>query len=252
LLTQNEPTTKNHPVARIRAGLFTIGAGDLTYEGQDIVVSNCTLTVNGPHNFASLVLTDSAVLTHSAAPNGEAANLLSLTIAGDLALDAASRIDVSARGYAAQQGPGAGTANPGGWGRGAGHGGVGGTAVNYGGLGGGAYDSITTPAQWGSGGGSGSGGPGGGVAVLNIAGTLRVDGTLTADGSAAPNPQCGGGAGGSLWISAGTLTGGGLIAARGGAGGVTAGGGGGGGGRIALYFAQSTFAGTVNAAGALG
>src|ERR1035438_3376705 len=52
----------------------TIGAGDLTYEGQDIVVSNCTLTVNGPHNFASLVLTDSAVLTHSASPNGEAAN----------------------------------------------------------------------------------------------------------------------------------------------------------------------------------
>ncbi|MGA2854030.1 MAG: hypothetical protein ABSE90_07875 [Verrucomicrobiota bacterium] len=230
----------------------TIAAGNTTYDGQAIVVSNCMLTVNGPHSFASLQAISNGVVTHSAAPNGEADNLLSLTIAGDLEVDALSRIDVSGRGYAAQQGPGAGTANPGGWGRGAGHGGVGGTAYYYGGLGGGAYDSITTPAQWGSGGGSGSGGPGGGAAVLNVAGTLRVDGILAANGSAAPNPQCGGGAGGSLWINAGTLTGGGSITAHGGAGGVAEGGGGGGGGRIALYFTQNTFAGTMSAAGGVG
>jgi len=27
----------------------TINIGDTAYDGQDIVVSNCTLTVNGPH-----------------------------------------------------------------------------------------------------------------------------------------------------------------------------------------------------------
>ena len=230
----------------------TIAAGSTTYDGQPIVVSNCTLTVNGSHSFASLQVSSNGVVTHSAAPNGEATNVLALTITGDVGVDASSRIDVSGRGYAALNGPGAGTANPGGWGRGAGHGGVGGTAVYYGGSGGGAYDSATTPNQWGSGGGSGSGGPGGGMAVLNIAGTLRVAGTLSADGSAAPNPQCGGGAGGSLWINAGTLTGNGSIVARGGAGGVTEGGGAGGGGRIALYFTYNTFGGTISAAGALG
>ena len=47
----------------------TINAGNATYDGQDIVVSNCTLTVNGPHFFASLLLTNSAVLTHSPAPS---------------------------------------------------------------------------------------------------------------------------------------------------------------------------------------
>jgi hypothetical protein len=244
------------PLAGARAATFatdtTIGAANSSYDGQEIVVTNCTLMVNGPHTFASLLVTNGGVLKHSAAPNGEADNVLALNISGDVWVDTLSRIDVSGRGYDAQQGPGAGIANAGGWGTGASHGGVGGTAASYGGAGGGAYDSILTPAQLGSGGGVGSGGPGGGAVVLSVAGTLRVDGTLAADGSAAPNPQSGGGAGGSLWINAGTLTGGGLIAARGGAGGVTEGGGGGGGGRIALYLSQNTFAGTISAVGGLG
>ena len=230
----------------------TIADGDLTCDGQDIAVSNCTLTVNGAHTFASLLVTASGVVTHSAAPNGEVNNRLALTITGDLGVDALSRIDLTGRGYAALQGPGAGTSNPGGWGPGAGHGGVGGTAVNYGGLGGGACDSIMEPVQWGSGGGGGGGWSGGGAAKLIVGGVLRIDGALVADGTGAPGTQSGGGAGGSLWINAATLTGGGLIGARGGAGGVTAGGGAGGGGRIALYFAQNTFGGTLSAAGAPG
>ena len=244
------------PAAPARAAVFTnnatLAAGDTTYDGEAIVVSNCTLTANGPHSFASLQVVGNGVVTHSAAPTGEAENRLSLTIAGDLAVDALSRIDVSGCGYAAQQGPGAGTANPGGWGRGAGHGGVGGTAYGYGGLGGDAYGSLTAPTLWGSGGGSGSGGPGGGTAVLSVAGTLRLDGVLSADGAAYRDccGNAGGGSGGSVWISAGTLTGAGSITARGGTGG--GGGGAGGGGRIALRFTQNSFAGTLNAAGALG
>jgi len=76
----------------------TIAAGNTTYDGQPIIVSNCTLTVNGPHSFASLQVISNAVLTHSAAPNGEASNLLSLTIAGNLGVDSSSEIDVSGLG----------------------------------------------------------------------------------------------------------------------------------------------------------
>ena len=43
----------------------TISESDTTYDGQDIVVNGATLTVNGAHRFASLLLTNAAVLTHS-------------------------------------------------------------------------------------------------------------------------------------------------------------------------------------------
>jgi hypothetical protein len=48
----------------------TIGVADLTYDGQDIVVSNAVLTVDGPHAFNSLRLAEGAMLTHTAASNG--------------------------------------------------------------------------------------------------------------------------------------------------------------------------------------
>src|SRR5271157_6067588 len=37
-----------------------------SYEGQDIVVQGCTLTVNGTHAFNSISLQTGAVLTHQA------------------------------------------------------------------------------------------------------------------------------------------------------------------------------------------
>ena len=43
----------------------TISESDTTYDGQDIVVNGATLTVNGAHRFASLLLTTGTVLTHS-------------------------------------------------------------------------------------------------------------------------------------------------------------------------------------------
>jgi hypothetical protein len=230
----------------------TIAVGNTTYDGQPIIVSNCTLTVNGPHPFASLQVISNGVLTHSAAPNGEAGNLLSLTIAGDLGLDTLSRIDVSGQGYAAGAGPGAGMEYSGGCGSGAGHGGTGGSSL-WGGVGGGVYDSVLTPSLWGSGGGNGydaGGGAGGGAICLAVAGTLQLDGVIVADGIS-PSWSGGGGAGGSIQISAGTLAGGGSISAQGGSS-ADGGGGGGGGGRIALYFTQNTFGGAISAAGGLG
>jgi hypothetical protein len=60
----------------------------------------------------------------------------------------------------------------------------------------------------------------------------------------------GGGSGGSVWLTAGQLTGGGTITAKGGDGELY--GGGGGGGRIALYSPMNTFTGTVSVVGGAG
>jgi hypothetical protein len=40
------------------------------YEGNDIIVSNCTLTVDGPHAFLSLLVAPGATVTHSYSSNG--------------------------------------------------------------------------------------------------------------------------------------------------------------------------------------
>src|SRR5262245_43818316 len=43
---------------------------DGVFDGQDIVVSNAVLTVDGQHTFGNLRLADGAVLTHTASSNG--------------------------------------------------------------------------------------------------------------------------------------------------------------------------------------
>ena len=230
---------------------ITIVAGDSTYDGQDIVVSNCTLTVNGPHSFASLLLTNGAVLTHSQATNGEPDNRLDLTIASDLTADTTSKIDASAKGYGTDAGPGAGVSRTSGgsFESGGGHGGPGGNG--YGVAGGGSYDDQFAPAQCGSGGGNRfldcacPGGAGGGRIKLNVGGVLTVNGQLNANGQSA---FASGGAGGSIHILAGTLAGDGSISANGGDAGYASSGGGGG-GRIAIYYGSSIFNGTVTAFG---
>src|SRR6185295_3617618 len=60
----------------------------------------------------------------------------------------------------------------------------------------------------------------------------------------------GGGAGGSIWLSALNFTGGGTVSAAGGDG--NGSGGGGAGGRVAIYYTQNSFTGTVSACGANG
>ncbi len=235
------------PLAGARAILIsantTLSPSDTTYDGQDIVVSNCTLTVNGPHSFTSLLVTGNGVVTHSPAPAGEAANSLNLTIAQDATVEAGSRIDVSALGYGAQSGPGQGT--------GAFYGGGGG---GYGGEGGGAggtnYGSILAPVDFGSGGGNGGygpGGAGGGIVRLSVGGTLTVAGQILANGQNVNSGYGAGGSGGSVYLTAGTLAGSGVIRAGGGDGAN-----GGGGGRIALYYTASTFTGTTTAFGGAG
>ena len=70
----------------VPAATFTndgfIGINNTNFDGQDIIVTNCTLTVDGAHSFTSVQLLNGAVLTHSFSTNGLLENRLS--IAGEL------------------------------------------------------------------------------------------------------------------------------------------------------------------------
>src|SRR5690348_15623671 len=59
------------PSAILFTGDTHIGDNDLTFDGMDIVVSNCTVTVDGPHGFASLQILAHGVVTHTFAANGD-------------------------------------------------------------------------------------------------------------------------------------------------------------------------------------
>lgn len=111
----------------------------------------------------------------------------------------------------------------------------------------------------GGGGGGGrialDGGAGGGAIRLEVGGTLTVNGRLSAEGAAvAAESAAGGGAGGSLRVTAHTLTGTGLISVKGGEGDTSYwyGGGGGAGGRAAVYFTFNEYGGTWLAQGGSG
>ncbi len=248
--------------------LFTsdtlIDVGDANYEGEDIVVSGCTLTVNGEHEFNTLHLINSGVVTHSAATDGQADYKVYLNIAGDVTVAAGCEISADAKGYGYDRGPGAGgyifirsgyvkRVRSGGGGYG-GSGGIGEFSnVVYGAP----YGSITQPNEPGSGGGHWNGGTGGGVVHLTIGGAFLLDGRITANGTNGTwssymdySYSGGGGSGGSIYIGAETFTGQGLIAANGGAG--AGGSGGGAGGRIAIHYNTNTFTGTSSAYGGSG
>ncbi len=220
-----------------------IASGNTTFDGQDIAVIGATLTANGAHSFDSLQLINGATVTHSAGSVGG----LNLTL-GDMIVDSTSQISADGRGYAGGQGPGVGGGASEAAG-GGGHGGAGGTGFDR--LfyqiapGGAVNDSALMPTLLGSGGGStseGPGGAGGGAIRLIVADTLQLDGQITANGTTGSGRAARGGAGGSIWVTTGTLAGSGAFRADGGAGFSTSnygGGGAGGGGRMAIYYDQA-------------
>ena len=121
----------------------------------------------------------------------------------------------------------------------------GGSHGGYGATGGGpAYGNCLAPETPGSSGGgayvdgwfSGTGGNGGGAIHLIVTNRLTLDRSVSANGSPGGWDKSGGGAGGSLWLEVGALTGAGQLSATGGNGSAY---GGGGGGRIALYSANT-------------
>jgi hypothetical protein len=117
------------------------------------------------------------------------------------------------------------------------------------------YGLLESPVHLGAGGGRGGhnyapgrGGNGGGRVTIE-AGVLQVDGAIRADGATVPIDdsfyyQPGAGAGGSILIRAGTVTGTGRITAAGGGNGRdvwNSYGGSGGGGRVAVYYDALSF-----------
>lgn len=216
--------------------IWAVGTTGQDVEGMDVYVSGATVTSIGEHDFASLTVINGGVLTHRI----QELPGVSLTVTGDVWIDHASRIDVSERGYVKGSGPGSSGGS-----YSAGYGGRGGGGVN----GGPTYGDPYDPRDLGSGGGRTTdyaGGTGGGAVVLEITGTLTLDGTIEADGGGAKSYRSG--SGGSVNINAQRILGNGTISAHGGDynsyGWVTtSGSNGGGGGRVALTYdeAGSTF-----------
>ena len=226
----------------------TAGGPAVNLATADITVSGTTLTVNGRHTIRDLVVQNNGTVTHAAGfmfdysggagtdvVNGLWLNVQANPTGGTVTVQGGSLFNVTGKGFAGGQGPGAGTASSNGslGGAGGGHGGDGGNSGTF--AGGLSYGSVTQPITLGSGGGSwfsNPGGAGGGAVRLIVSGALTLNGSVVAAGI--PDVFAGGaGAGGSIWITAGSLSGTGNLQAIGGAGGSGLWGGGGG-GRIAV------------------
>ncbi|MBI5245536.1 MAG: right-handed parallel beta-helix repeat-containing protein, partial [Elusimicrobia bacterium] len=200
------------------------------------------------------------LLTHTANPAGGTRSMaLSILSVGDFDVQAGATISVAGKGYAGGTGGAAGSGSGGGQfsttGGGGGHGGGGGGGSDGLASGGAGYDSLTGPSDLGSGGGAGTGatgGVGGGILLLDVGGTLTLNGLADGSGAAGTGggQGAGGGGGGALNLNAATLSGSGTLRVNGGNGldggcGAACKGGGGGGGRIAL---RSTVADTSSLA----
>ena len=137
-----------------------------------------------------------------------------VTVTLDATIDAGGGITADGKGYGPGFGTGAGRsvlATNVYTGGGAGYGGVGGPSA-YGAAGGISYGTVDQPINFGSGGGNGNpqgapGGSGGGDVRLIVNGTLTLNGRVSADGLVGKGPGSGGGSGGSVWLTAGTIAG---------------------------------------------
>ncbi len=228
----------NTPVA-------TSGGLSLTVSGAAVVNP-----ASGPLIFNNLLVESQGVLTHlNTQSNLDVTVLTNATIAAD------GSIQVSDMGYSGTNGgPGAGQMTNSFSGSGAGYGGPGGPGIS--GISGGAtYGSAMQPTDLGSRGGLfpllTAYCQGGGAVRLRVGGTLAMNGIIAASGSAAQIEGAGGGAGGSIWLTARQLSGGGMLLANGGPGDPDQGGGGGG-GRIAIYSLSNSFNGVTAANGGAG
>jgi len=221
--------------AVLRTSNMTILDGDTTHDGKSLILCGGTTTINGAHAFADVQVLCGTTLRHYAT-TATTEYRLDLNIIDTLIVDAASKIDVSSRGYT--------------YGRTVGNTTQGGAEYNSGGSYGGSgasassseptnqvYGDFRDPNELGSGAGTSkaSGGHGGGL-VRIVASTVVVDGLIRADGGDCDGAggSGGGGSGGGIRLDVGTLSGSGSITANGGD--AYNNGSSGGGGRIAIYY----------------
>jgi hypothetical protein len=232
----------------------TINATDTTILGvplatAQITVRGTVLTMNGRHTIASLVIERAGFapgsLTHSANASFDYSGAgtdvvrgLQLTVTGNVQVQGSAgglpcSIDVTGRGYPERLGPGSTSYAGGGSGAGGSHAGTGGDGSGIRGFG--STSAFDAPTDFGSGSTGNcctAGVAGGGRIQLFANGSMTIDGNVLADGIGTSTGAAGGGAGGSVWLRASTITGAGSVFARGGD--AIAGWGAGGGGRIRL------------------
>ncbi len=226
-------------------GTFAVlsGGGNLT------IPETSKLFANTARTFTSMTV--NGTLTHSNNIDTEQYKLI-YTVNGDVTVGQFGSIDVTGRGYSRANGTGApsGTVY---YNAGGGYGGAGGAGKDNA-TGGTTYGSAYQPTDLGSSGGRYSQieykpGSGGGAVKLTISGTLTVTGSIKADGlDYYDRPPSSGGSGGSVYLIVGTLAGSGPISSDGGNAYVsgTNSGGAGGGGRIAVYYQEKTYSGTIS------
>jgi hypothetical protein len=187
------------------------------------VLASGTLTINDAKQVAGLYVLSGATVTHADYSGSFDTKSVNLDVAGDLWIERGGKVDVSAKGYAANVSyPGATTPGGGSGGSHVGSGGLWNTPAST------NFGSVVIPREAGGGGGQ-DGSKGGGVVAIR-ADRLIVDGSILADGTTFGT---GGGAGGSIALATRELGGVGTISASGGG---NSGRGGGGGGAIALDY----------------
>ncbi len=259
--------TFNHPRAADHLSLSTVD-GTMTVKepialSRKLVLGG-TLVLDKTLSVPDLDITATGVVTHSGF-----VRTFNLAVAGSLHLFSGGLIDATGLGlqaglngrmfdkYGATIDPTSSAIVAGsGPGNGGTHAGLGGQAVTANQVAA-VYDNPELPVYPGGGGGGWSnninvaGGNGGGILRISAASTI-VDGRISADGQAAFTGQyvtdpVGGGAGGTVVLSTGPLSGAGQITARGGLG--TIGGSGGGGGIVRIDASSIASSVTRSAAG---
>ena len=197
--------------------------GDAEIVGKATVQMNSrnAWTVDGDLTFR----TGSTLAQTTPASNDDVAKYsISLDVGGDFTMEPGTAVNAEAMGAFAKASVGG---TPASWGAGS-HGG----RADYA-----SYDSILAPVMYG---GCGGGAKGGGVIRLACGGTMRLDGLVNADGG--KNTSDGksdySGAGGSIWLTCGLLTGSGTVSARGGGWDCSASSYAGAGGRISVWQEQ--------------
>ncbi|MCL5009180.1 MAG: hypothetical protein M1400_02450, partial [Patescibacteria group bacterium] len=253
-------TTLNYTSLNWTGGMLQDSNGTLAVlaQNQDLTVpAGSKLIFNVPNATRTYNnLTVNGTLTHayndSAVTATPAAGLTKLNwaINGNLVINAGGSINADGKGYRIGQGPGAGLTTTNTKGTGGSYGGLGAVGDGPAPTSALIYGSLTAPTDLGSGGGrtcnrgaasSDTGLWGGGAIQFTVSGTTTINGSLSANGSSSePIDQCwdpGSGAGGSVYLTTGALTGSGMIAANGsGAGSYM----GGSGGRVAVYYMTDT------------
>lgn len=224
-----------------QAGTNTLLGSDFPAQNHLTISGAAKVQLNTPSfSINTLTITGNSALI-SPPPSA------TLTISSNVIVATGSEISADGQGIGTGGGGSATSGSGGG-----GHGGYGGRGA--GALGGNASDSASNPTLPGGAGGAPSLTRGGGALRMNIAETLFLDGRISANGANSSSNNAGGGAGGSIWITARNLSGKGAVIANGGAGHLPSGGGGGG-GRVAVSTTgteTNSFTGIFSARGGAG